>query len=197
MSGQRGSGLHAGPRHDSQPRAKMQAGEATATVRPHLRAVFLSLTLPRQQTEPPPEFTKTNAPTVGSAQETELPGQADSSPASQPGLPAQTPAQPPRSCDPVISRGPETCSILGLQGSDVTRSPSPGFQAHPGPKEPPRRWPVGLSLLLLATHPSPGKRATSCQGEGVWYGLTPLDSLCSLSCAVPLSRLIVAQALPP
>lgn len=69
----------------------MQAGKATATVRAHLRVVFLTLTLPHQQTEPPPEFTQTNAPTARSAHETELPGQADCSrppsPAFQPGLP--------------------------------------------------------------------------------------------------------------
>lgn len=53
-------------------------------------------------------------------------------------------------------------------------------------------------ILLLATHTSPGKRATSCQGGGgVWYGLRPLNSFCRLSCLVPLARLMAAQALPP
>lgn len=57
-----GAELPAGPGHDSQPPRRTQAGKATATTRPHLRAVFLTPTLPHQQTEPPLEFTKTNAP---------------------------------------------------------------------------------------------------------------------------------------
>ena len=134
VPGQRGSGLHAGPRDDSQPRGRMQTVEATATVRPHVRAASLALTLPRQQTEPPPEFSKTNAPTVGGAQ------------ARQSCLGRRPPARPPQSRDPVISGGPRTRSILGPEGSEVPRSPSPGLQARPSPKEPLREWSVGLSL---------------------------------------------------
>lgn len=102
-----GDGAARGAQADSQPQGRMQASKATATVRPHLRAASLTPTRPRQHTEPPLEFTKTNAPTVGRARagEAELPGQADSSPASR------------ESRDPVISGGPGTCSILGPEGS--------------------------------------------------------------------------------
>lgn len=100
-----------------------------ATVRPHLRFVFLTLTLP--QTAPPPRVYQNKRPNSHRAQEAEPPGQAGSSLASR------------ESRDPVISGGPGTCSILGLKGSDMTRSPSPGLQVHPDPKEALR---AGLSL---------------------------------------------------
>lgn len=84
--------------------------KASATVRPQRGLFFSPRHFSCQQTEPPPEFTKTNAPTVGSAQaETELPQQA--------GLQAQTPSPASHeSCDPVISGGPGMCSILGPSG---------------------------------------------------------------------------------
>lgn len=44
----------------------MQASKATAIVGQHLGTIFRTLTLSSQQTKPPPEFTKTNAP-AGSA----------------------------------------------------------------------------------------------------------------------------------
>lgn len=122
---------------DSQLRGRMRVGKATATVRPHLRAVFLTLTLPRQQTEAPLEFTKTNAPTVGSAGR----GRAARAGGLQPGLPR------------VMSGGPGTRSILGPEGSDVTRSPSPGLQARPGPER------VGsVSTALLRPPPLHGQK---------------------------------------
>lgn len=60
----------------------MQAGEATATVRPHLRAVFLTLTLPVNRG--PSGVHQNKRPNSRQCPgEAELPGQADSSPASE------------------------------------------------------------------------------------------------------------------
>lgn len=95
----------------------------------------------------PSEFTKTNAPTgrqCPGRDRTASAGQTPS-PASKPGLPD--------SHDPVILGGPGMGSILGPKGSDITRSPSPGLQAHLGPQKPSKGRP--LAYRPATGHPIP------------------------------------------
>lgn len=56
-------------------------------------------------------------------------------------------------------------SILGPKASNVTRSPSPGLQAHTGPKEPSEggRW---VFHSAPAAHPSPLKGEGALAGPG-------------------------------
>lgn len=68
-----------------------------------------------------------------------------SRPNSKPGLPD--------SHDPVILGGPGMGSILGPKGSDITRSPSPGLQAHLGPQKPSKGRP--LAYRPATGHPIP------------------------------------------
>ena len=95
-------------------------------------------------------------------QQSQGPGQDGTASAGRPPSPASA-----ESRDPVISGGPRMCSILGPEGSDVTRCPSSGIQVLPGPQELPRERSVDLLCCYCAPHPSPGKRATSSQESGV------------------------------
>lgn len=91
------------------------------TARPLLRAVYLTLTVPSQQ--PPPEFTQTTPPW------STAPGPATAASG------GRLQAQPPESQNPVTSGGPGRSSVLGPEGSEVTRSPSSGLQALSGSQE--------------------------------------------------------------
>ena len=133
-AGRVGQGDTLGPgTSDRQPTPGKDAGQqGHSHGHTHLRAVFLTLTLPPSTNRAPSRVYQNKRP-----DSQQCPGQDRT--ASQAGLQAQPPSPASReSHDPVISGGPGMCSILGPEGSDVTRCPLPGLQALPGLQELPR-----------------------------------------------------------
>lgn len=167
---------------DSQLRGRMRVGKATATVRPHLRAVFLTLTLPRQQTEAPLEFTKTNAPTVGSARARQ----------SCPGR--RTPARPPESHVTLLFReAPERTLFWVPKALMSPEAPHQGSKLARAPKSPREG---GQCVYRSATATPPPRANGSLAAKRVRCGLRS-QTPCPGCRPAPLSRLMAAQPRPP
>lgn len=154
-SRQSGSGLRTRPRHSGQ-------ASKSRLARPRPRPSPSEGCFSHPDTSPVNKQSPLRSLPKQTPQQSQGPGQDGTALAGRPPSPASA-----ESRDPVISGGPRMCSILGPEGSDATRCPSPGLQALPGPQALPGGRPVDLPSCSCPLHPSPGKWATSSQGSGV------------------------------
>lgn len=162
MFGQSGSGLHGGPRHSRQATKPRQGCRpARPRPRPHpSEGCFSHPDTSPVDKQSPLEFTKTNAPTVSSAQaKTGLPRRLDSKPSLQ--------AQPPERHMTLLFREAPECALFWVpRALMLPDAPYRGSKLSQVPKGCPEgdQW---TSCSATAPHPSPGKGATGSQGSGV------------------------------
>ena len=168
-SRQSGSGLRTGPRHRGQASKSRPARR-----RPRPRPSPSEACFSHPDTSPVNKQSPLQSLPKQTPQQSQGPGQDGTASAGRPPSPASA-----ESRDPVISGGPRMCSILGPEGSDVTRCPSPGLQALPG----------GPTILFLP--PTPVPRQMGHKQPGLW-GLRPRDRRRSLP--APSASLVPAQA---
>lgn len=166
---------------DSQLRGRMRVGTATATVRPHLRAVFLTLTLPRQQTGPSGVHQNKRPNSRQCPGEAELPGQADSSPASR------------ESCALLFREAPGRALFWVPKALMLPEAPHQGSKLARVPKSPREG---GQCVYRSATATPPPRANGSLAAKRVWCG--PRSQTPCPGCRpAPLSRLMAAQPCPP
>lgn len=188
MSGQSGSGLPAGPRHGSSVQASLQA------TRPQPRSGRSEGCFSRPDTSPVNKQSPLRSLPKQTPQQSAVPRPRQNC-LSRPDSKPRLQARPPMSHVTLLFREARECALFWVpRGSDVTRSPSPGFQAHSGPRESPRRRPMELSLCYWP--PLPPRQVSHCQPSRVWPGLRPPGLPCSPSLLAPPPRWVPMQASP-